>query len=77
MKVKKEKCDQCLYSDNRIVSKKRAAQIMKDTIKNDCNFECHKGTISGDEIICRGSFDHHPGQMARIAGRLGMIKFID
>lgn len=77
LKVKKEKCDQCLYTENRIVSKVRAAEIIQETIRNDCNFECHKGTIAGEDIICRGSFDKHPGQLVRIIGRMGGIEFVD
>jgi hypothetical protein len=47
-------------------------------MRRDCAFFCHKATIAGREIACRGHFDATGGgQLARIAGRLGVIEFID
>lgn len=52
------KCNACLLSPDRIVSGSRAAQIVKDT-KDDsgATFTCHKGTLSGEDMICRGWYD--------------------
>lgn len=77
MKVCSKQCDQCLFTSNRIVSKGRAAQLIKDTLRKDTEFECHKGTIAGQHIVCRGWFDRYPTQNIRIAGRLGVIKYVD
>lgn len=78
-KVMARRCDQCLYDpNNRIVPAKRAAQIMKECTRKDNNFRCHKGTILGEDVMCAGDIDSRGyGQMARIAGRLGMIERVD
>lgn len=77
-KVMAYRCDQCLYSPNRVVSAKRAAQIMKDTARKDTPFLCHKGTIAGTEVVCRGNIEASGGgQLTRIAERLNYIQEID
>jgi len=75
--VMSRRCDQCLMSEQRIVSASRASQILRDCRKRDVAFECHKGSIAGRAIACRGHYDTGVGQMGRIAERLGMVSFID
>ena len=73
-----EPCDQCLMTANKIVSDARRKQILKETLRKDCAFICHKASIAGREIACRGHFDATGGgQLARIAGRLNAIKLVD
>jgi len=73
-----KKCDECLLSPRRIVSLARMREILWQTKRRDCSFVCHKGSIAGREIACRGHHDMTGGgQMARIAGRLGMIREIN
>ncbi len=69
-------CDQCLMTPQRIVAKKRAAQLIRDCRVKDCSFICHKSP-RGREIACRGHFDTGVGQMSRIAERLRMIVEVD
>jgi hypothetical protein len=71
------KCDQCLLSSARIVSSSRAAQILKDCARDDTHFLCHKGTMCGREIACRGHYDSSPGKVARFAAWLGVVIEID
>lgn len=77
MKVMKRKCDQCLFTKNKIVSDKRKQDIIQSTVAKQGFFECHKATIAGEKHCCRGYFDQlgHTSQMVRIAGRLGTIEF--
>jgi hypothetical protein len=71
-------CDQCLMTDRKIVSDARRSEILADTRRRDCAFWCHKATIAGREIACRGHFDMTgDGQMTRIAGRLGVLVEVD
>ena len=71
-------CDQCLMTDRKVVSDARRKQIVQQTLKEDCAFFCHKGSMVDRNIACRGHFDSTGGgQMARIAGRLGCIREID
>lgn len=44
MKVRFKKCDQCLYSKNRIVSAKRAKELISEIEKAQSYFVCHAGT---------------------------------
>lgn len=77
MKVCKKRCDQCLFdSKNRVVSAARAQDIFQDVVSNDTHFCCHK-LARGEEVVCRGSYDFHKGQLVRIAHRLGAIEFVD
>lgn len=77
LKVCKDACDQCLFGKNKIVSEKRKIEILKDCIKNDTHFECHKGTIVGENIVCSGFFQKYSTNLIRIMGRLGAIEFIN
>ncbi|MDD2878713.1 MAG: hypothetical protein PHZ23_15960 [Acidiphilium sp.] len=76
--VMSKACDQCLLSPRKIVSDARRRQIMRDTVRKDCSFICHKASISGRDVACRLHYDATGGgQLARIAGRFGMVRFVD
>lgn len=55
-KICAHKCDQCLFSPNRVVPKRRAAQIIRSCLKRDRWFQCHKFT---EKVCCRGFWDAH------------------
>ena len=63
--VMAERCDQCLYGPNRIVSKARFNDILADIERKDCHFICHKATIQNRDVCCRGDWDTRGG------GKLG------
>ena len=76
-KVMSERCDQCLFGPDKIVSNKRRAEILKDLRARDDHFICHKATIAGVKIACRGDWDQNAcGQLGRIMGRLGAVEFV-
>jgi hypothetical protein len=75
-KVCEKKCAQCLFTENRIVSKSRMAAIIKDCKKNDSHFICHKATIEGKDVCCRGFFETQSTNLIRIAQRLNAIEFV-
>ena len=79
LKVFKECCKNCLLSDDRIVSSKRAKEIIKDCVSSQNYFVCHKATINGEEIVCNKFFNNfgHNSQMIRIAKRLNAIEFVE
>lgn len=78
-------CDECLFSDARIVSDKRREQILDECEMKDSYFICHKATSRDREaqVMCRGHYNAVedgamvPPQMLRIAQRLGCVIFID
>lgn len=57
LKICDKKCDQCLFSKNKIVSEKRKKEILKGCVDKDQFFECHKGTIKGTVQVCAGYFE--------------------
>lgn len=77
-KVQKDKCDQCLFSDNKIVSDKRRIEIMQDCAKRDTYFICHKGSIAGVDVCCRGWYDGFKDRSKHIgmAIYLKVLKFV-
>lgn len=77
-RVMTERCDQCLYGPNKIVSNERRADIILHLNKLDSYFICHKASIVGQEIACRGDWEQRGcGQLGRIAGRLGVVEFVE
>lgn len=77
-KVLKERCDQCLYGPNKIVSNERRAEIIREITRKDAHFICHKATMVGKEACCRGDWDQRGGgQLGRIMDRLNAVEFVD
>lgn len=80
LKVFKECCKNCLLSEDRIVSSKRAKEIVKDCAEKQTHFICHKATMKGDEeIVCSKFFNTigYKSQMVRIAQRLNALEFVE
>lgn len=76
--VAREKCSQCLYTENRIVPNARTKEIFRDCARKDTHFLCHKGTIAGKDVVCAGCYEsRNPGQLVRIMERLNGIEFVD
>jgi hypothetical protein len=61
------RCNQCLMSANKIVSDERRRQLLASMRETDNHFQCHKGTIAGRVIACRGHYDATGGG---VIGRL-------
>lgn len=73
LEICESRCNQCLFSEDRIVSKKRMAEVIRDCRRTDNHFSCHKKT----DVMYRGYYETQPpSQMTRIAERLGMVKFV-
>ena len=79
LKVYKECCQNCLLSKDRIVSPKRAKDLLNEIAQKQSYFVCHKASINGEEIVCKTFFDKlgHQSQMIRIAERLNVVKFVE
>ena len=63
-----KRCDQCLYSDARIVTLNRKADIEATCHRDGVHFICHKFK----DVACRGWLEAHPGesQAEQVARRL-------
>jgi hypothetical protein len=80
LKVFNECCKNCLLSEDRIVSAKRAKEIVKDCAEKQTHFICHKASMNGgEEIVCKKFFDTvgHKSQLIRIAERLNALEFVE
>lgn len=75
LKVYKECCKNCLLSKNRIVSPKRAKEIVSNCSKEQTHFICHKT----DDVVCKSFYDKlgYVSQMVRIAQRLNAVEFVE
>jgi len=77
LQVLKKRCPECLFSENKIVSDARRADIIKQCLRKDSHFVCHRSTMQGGEAVCRGFYDSFSTNLIRVMGRLGGIEFID
>jgi len=79
LKVYQECCHNCLLSKDRIVSPKRAKDLLKEIEQKQSYFVCHKASMNGEEIVCKTFYDKlgHQSQMIRIAERLNVVKFVE
>ena len=77
-KVAEKRCAECLFSQDRIVSGKRMADVLKTCRRQDSHFVCHKFTQDdpASQVCCRGFYETQTSQLMRICGRLGAIEFV-
>jgi hypothetical protein len=86
--VRHECCNECLFSTNRVVSGRRAADVIKTAREQESGFICHKFSImEADEklshadanVVCRGYYDQVGDRvlLIRLARMLGFVRFVD
>lgn len=76
MKVMEKRCDQCLFSSNRIVSESRMKELLDQCNRTGGAFECHKATIKGQRAICRAFYDENASLAVRLAKMLECVEFV-
>ena len=78
MKIYEKPCSNCLLSEDRIVSPKRAKDIIKDCAANQTHFICHKASMNGEDVCCHNFYNKlgHVSKNIQFAKWLGVIKFI-
>ena len=78
-KVAQEKCNQCLLTQNKIVDDARRKQIIRDCLRKDRYFICHKATLAGQEVCCRGFFDAYRNDitLSRAAQIFNAVEYVD
>jgi hypothetical protein len=74
-KVFKESCRNCLLTKDRIVSPKRAKDLIENCKGKQTYFICHKS----DNVCCHNYYKElgEYSQLARIAERLNMVEFVE
>lgn len=56
--VRRKRCDECLFSDNKVVRDGRKAIVLHECERDDTYFICHKHSDEG--VCCRGFWDELP-----------------
>lgn len=76
--VMSKRCDQCLYSDAKIVDDAAKAEILAGCEDKGHHFVCHKATIAGWDVACAGWHAANPGATMgqRLAASLGIVRFV-
>jgi hypothetical protein len=75
-KVTENRCSECLFSPNKIVSDKRRKVVLNDCRSKDSYFICHKATAAGHDICCKGFYETQTCNLIRIAQRLDVVRFV-
>lgn len=52
MQVCSRKCNQCLFSKDRLVSADQANALIRASLQDGGFFNCHKGSIAGEPLVC-------------------------
>ena len=70
LKVCAQRCNQCLFSGDRIVSKKRMKEILQECDRTDSHFVCHKT----ENAVCAGFHETRSTNLIRVMQRLNGIE---
>ena len=83
LRVQKKQCDQCLFSNRKIVDDERKAEVITKCLKTNTHFICHKEQLNGKKIeglglCCRGFYDKFPHTKAiGMAKALKIVEFVE
>lgn len=76
--VQRKCCNQCLFTPNKIVSDERKTEILKSCKKHNNHFVCHKATIRGCKVTCRGFYDKCTNpEISALFEKIGQVEFVD
>lgn len=77
IKVRSERCDQCLFGPNKIIDDEAKADVIEKCIKAEVWFVCHKSTQVGEMICCKGYWDIYKNDVVslRVAQMYGQYEF--
>ncbi len=74
--VRQKRCDACLFSAARLVSEQRKSLILRECDAKHTAFQCHKATLLGQYIVCRGFYDEHDSLVVGLAKLLNVVDFV-
>lgn len=72
----KRRCNECLFSKNKIVSDQRKTEILRRCHTKKKHFVCHKASIEHRDIECRGFFDTQDKRINKLLADNGLIEFV-
>ncbi len=76
LRVAEKRCDECLFTKNKIVSDSRKAEVLTKCRESQTYFICHKSN-GGPAVVCRGFFDEAPNRACHMARVLRIVQFVD
>jgi hypothetical protein len=76
-RVAHKRCNECLYTKNKIVGDARKEGLLEGCRTSGKYFICHKATLQGRGVVCRGFFDEENNAACQVAQRLGLVEFVD
>lgn len=76
-RVAQKRCNECLYTRNKIVEDSRREAIVQSCKETGKYFICHKATLTGWGVVCRGFFEEEANPSCQVAQRLGLVAFVD
>lgn len=76
LRVAEKRCNECLFSKNKIVDDDRKAEVIAECARKGSYFICHK-SHAGPPVICRGFFDEVPNRTCHMAKVLRIVQFVD
>lgn len=75
-KVQKNNCNNCLFTENKIVSESRKAEILARCKSKKTQFICHKASAKKTKVVCRGFYDtQEKPEINAMLEMLGQIEF--
>lgn len=74
--VQKQRCDECLFSEAKLVSDERRDEILSECQRLNAHFICHKASIQDQDVCCRGFYDERRDPRSRLAAELGLAEFV-
>lgn len=76
--VYEKPCKNCLFTGDRVISPKRAGEMIKSCLENDQFFVCHCSSMQGGDVCCRKFFDTQGDKISviRMAKGFEMVDFI-
>lgn len=79
--VYEKRCDQCLFSDNKVVEEQRKSELIAycNDMKTPTHFICHKSTIHDNgNVCCRGFWDKFKDSNPKliIMEKIGRVEFV-
>lgn len=75
--VQKKRCDECLFSESKIVDDDRREEVLRECQQLNTHFICHKASINDLDVCCRGFFDEGRDARSRLAKQLGLVEFVE
>jgi len=77
MPVMAKRCRECLFSSAKIVGDDRREEVLQQCKESGRAFQCHKASIAGEYVVCRGFYDADASLVVVLAKLFGAVKFVE